>query len=139
MKKLTLLLFALFFSAFAHAQIEGYWKTIDDKTNKAKSIVKIFKATNGKYYGKIHKLLIKPKNDKCIKCKGDRKNKPLVGMQVIRGLKKSGNEFEGGTIVDPSSGKVYKCNVKREGNKLKVRGYIGFSLIGRTQTWHKVK
>lgn len=139
MKKLAFALFALFLSIFSYAQIEGYWKTIDDKTNKAKSIVKIYKSSNGKYYGKIHKLLIKPTNDKCVECKGDRKNKPLIGLDIIRGLKKNGDEFTGGTITDPKTGKTYKCTVKRNGSQLKVRGYIGFSLIGRTQTWQEVK
>lgn len=139
MKRLALAFFALFLSVFSYAQIEGYWKTIDDKTNKAKSVVKIYKASNGKYYGKIHKLLIKPSNNKCVKCKGSLKNKPLIGLNIIRGLEKDGNEFSGGKITDPKSGKTYKCIIKRSGNKLKVRGYVGFSLIGRTQTWHKVK
>ncbi len=58
-------------------------------------------------------------------------------MEVIRGLKKDGNEFTGGSIIDPKNGKAYKCTVTRSGDKLNVRGYIGFSLIGRTQTWHK--
>lgn len=124
-------------SVFSYAQIEGNWKTIDDKTNKEKSIVKIYKSSNGKYYGKIDKLLIKPNNSKCVNCKDDRKDKPLVGLDVIRGLQKDGDEFTGGTILDPSSGKIYKCAIKREGNELKVRGYIGISLIGRTQTWIK--
>lgn len=137
MKKIAFTLMALFFSVFSYAQIEGYWKTIDDNTNKAKSIVKIYKSSNGKYYGKVDKLLIKPKNDKCVNCKDDRKNKPILGLDVIRGLQKDGDEFTNGTIIDPASGKVYKCTIKREGDKLKVRGYIGFSLIGRTQTWSK--
>jgi uncharacterized protein (DUF2147 family) len=60
-------------------------------------------------------------------------------MEVVRGLKKDGNEFTGGTITDPKTGKTYKCTITRSGDKLNVRGYIGFSLIGRSQTWHKLK
>ena len=135
MKKLAFAFFALFFSVLSYAQIEGKWKTIDDETGKPKSIVEIFKKSDGKYYGKIVQLLQKPENNNCVKCTDDRKNKPLVGLEIIRGLKKDGGEFSGGTITDPKSGKSYKCIIKREGNKLHVRGYVGFAAIGRTQVW----
>ncbi|MBP7173121.1 MAG: DUF2147 domain-containing protein [Cloacibacterium sp.] len=139
-KKLLFASIALFLSTFSFAQIEGKWKTIDDETKQPKSIVEIFKSSNGKYYAKISQLLIKPENNNCVKCTDDRKNKPLIGLEIVRGLSKDGNEFSGGTITDPKSGKTYKCTIKPNGSdKLDVRGYIGFSLIGRTQTWHKVK
>lgn len=138
MKKLIFAFVALFFATLSYAQIEGKWKTIDDETGKEKSIVEIFKKSDGKYYGKIVKLLAKPANNNCVACKDDRKNKPLVGLEIIRGLSKDGSEFSGGTITDPKSGKTYKCSVTRSGDKLNVRGYVGFSLIGRTQTWQKV-
>ncbi len=138
MKKLAFTFLLSLFSVMSFAQIEGKWKTIDDETGKAKSIVEIFKKSDGKYYGKIVQLLMKPENNNCVKCSDDRKNKPLVGLEIIRGLKKDGDDFEGGTITDPKSGKTYKCNITRDGNKLNVRGYVGFSLIGRTQTWEKV-
>lgn len=128
---------ALFAATFSYAQIEGKWKTIDDETGKAKSIVEIYKKGD-KYYGKIVQLLIKPENENCVACTDDRKNKPLVGLEIIRDLKKDGNEFTGGTITDPKKGKSYKCTIKKDGDKLSVRGYIGISLMGRTQTWHKV-
>ncbi|PRD49062.1 DUF2147 domain-containing protein [Sphingobacterium haloxyli] len=115
--------------------IIGKWKTIDDETGEARSVVEIFQKSDGKYYGKISRLLIKPENDKCLQCKDDRKNQPLLGLEIIRGITKKGGEFSGGTIVDPKNGKTYKCNITREGNRLLVRGYVGFSLIGRTQTW----
>lgn len=137
MLKLHLTFAWILFSVFSFAQIEGKWKTIDDETGQAKSIVEVFKKSDGKYYGKVIKLLIKPENPNCTGCKDDRKNKPILGMEVIRGLKKDGNEFTGGSIIDPKNGKAYKCTVTRSGDKLNVRGYIGFSLIGRTQTWHK--
>ncbi|MEN2434140.1 DUF2147 domain-containing protein [Weeksellaceae bacterium A-14] len=137
MLKLHLTFAWILFSVFSFAQIEGKWKTIDDETGQAKSIVEVFKKSDGKYYGKVVKLLIKPENPNCTGCKDDRKNKPILGMEVIRGLKKDGNEFTGGSIIDPKNGKAYKCTVTRSGDKLNVRGYIGFSLIGRTQTWHK--
>ena len=135
----VLLAFALsFIGVLSFAQIEGKWKTIDDESGKAKSIVEIWKKADGKYYGKISQLLIKPEHSNCIACKDDRKNKPLVGMEIIRGLKKEGDEFTGGSITDPKNGKSYKCTITRDGNKLNVRGYMGISIIGRTQTWQKV-
>lgn len=138
MKKLLFAFAAILFSTMSYAQIEGKWKTIDDETGQAKSIVQIFKAKDGKYYGKIVQLLIKPENANCVKCKDDRKNKAILGLEIIRGMKKDGSEFEDGTITDPKTGKTYKCIIKREGDKLNVRGYVGFSLIGRSQTWSKV-
>lgn len=119
------------------AQIEGKWKTIDDETGKAKSYVEITKK-DGKYYGKVVQLLIKPAEPNCSKCKDDRKGKPILGLEIIRGLVKDGDEFSGGTITDPKSGKTYKCTITRDGDKLNVRGYVGLSAFGRTQTWHKV-
>lgn len=136
MKKILLGL-SLLVGVAISAQIEGKWKTIDDETGKAKSIVEIFKKNDGKYYGKIQQLMQKPTNDNCVKCKDDRKNKPLIGLEIIRGLEKDGDEFTEGTITDPKNGKTYKCTITRDGNKLNVRGYIGFSVIGRTQVWQK--
>ena len=136
MKKILLGL-SLLVGVAISAQIEGKWKTIDDETGKAKSIVEIFKKNDGKYYGKIQQLMQKPTNDNCVKCKDDRKNKPLIGLEIIRGLEKDGDEFTGGTITDPKNGKTYKCTITQDGNKLNVRGYIGFSVIGRTQVWQK--
>lgn len=127
------------FSAMAFSQIEGQWRTIDDETKKEKSIVEITKKSNGKYYGKVIELLIQPKDPNCSGCKDDRKGKPILGMEVIRDLEKNDDVFDSGTITDPKTGKTYKCSIKREGDKLIVRGYIGFSLLGRNQTWIKVK
>ncbi|MBN9384936.1 MAG: DUF2147 domain-containing protein [Chitinophagaceae bacterium] len=138
MKKLVSVFAFLSVGIMSFAQIEGEWKTIDDETKQPRSIVEISKKSDGKYYGKVSQLLITPEDPNCSKCKDDRKGKPILGMEVIRGLKKDGDEFTGGTITDPKTGKVYKCTITREGNKLNVRGYIGFSLIGRTQIWEKM-
>ena len=118
----------------------GKWKTIDDETGAAKSIVEIYQA-NGKVYGKVIQILEKGKEDKvCEECKGDKKNKPIKGMVIIDGLSKNDDEWDGGKILDPKSGKEYKCVVSLENeNKLKVRGYVGFSLLGRTQYWTRIK
>ncbi len=136
-----LLVFAglLFVTQLAAQDIVGYWKTIDDKTHKPKSVVKIYKAKNGKYYGKIVKLFRDPGEDpnpKCDKCKGDKHNKPILGMVILTNLEKVGkNEWDNGKILDPESGNVYDVKMWIEDGKLHVRGYIGWSLIGRSQVW----
>ncbi len=137
MKKLLLTFVLSLFGVMSFAQIEGKWKTIDDETKQAKSIVEIYKRGD-QYFGKVSQLLIKPENPNCVNCKDDRKNKPILGMEIIRGLKKDGDEFTGGTITDPKTGKTYKCTITRSGDNLNVRGYIGLSFIGRSQTWQKV-
>ena len=118
----------------------GHWKTVDDETGKEKSIVEIYE-NNGKIYGKVIEILDKTKEDKiCVDCSGVNKGKKIKGLTIVEGLKKSGSSWEGGTILDPNSGKVYKCNLSLENpDKLKVRGYIGISLFGRTQYWQRVK
>ena len=138
MKKLLFASLMLFFTALSYAQIEGKWKTIDDETGKPKSIVEIFKKSDGKYFGKISQLLIKPEHETCVKCSDDRKNKPLVGLEIIRGLKKDGDDFVGGTITNPKDGKTYKTAIVREGNILKVKALI-LGIAVKTQTWHLVK
>lgn len=122
-------------------QIPGKWKTIDDNDGSEKSVVHIFKATNGKYYGKIEHLFKNP--DKlCTECEGELNNKPILGMLVINNMVEKDGSLTGGTILDPNNGKVYKCNItydKQTGN-LNVRGSLDKrGLIGRTQTWIKAK
>jgi len=138
MKKLLATFVLSLFSVMSFAQIEGKWKTIDDETKQAKSIVEIYKKSDGKYYGKVSQLLIKPTNPNCTSCKDDRKGKPILGLEIIRGLEKDGDEFTDGTITDPKTGKTYKCTITKSGDKLNVRGYMGVSLLGRTQVWQKV-
>jgi uncharacterized protein (DUF2147 family) len=135
---------ALFFMTtvfFAQSQgVTGKWKTIDDQTGEAKSIIEIYEKS-GKVYGKVTEILNPArKKDLCQNCVGEDKNKAILGLVVIKGLSKDGDEYNGGKIVDPQTGKIYKCLITlEEKDKLKVRGYIGFSLIGRTQTWFRVK
>lgn len=138
MRKLLFVFVAMLFSTLSFAQIEGKWKTIDDETGKPKSVVEISKKVDGKYYGKIVQLLIKPENPNCTGCKDDRKGKPILGMEVIRGLKKNGSEFTDGTITNPKDGKSYKTAVVRDGNTLKVKAIV-MGIPVRTQTWHLVK
>lgn len=139
MKKFYFILF-LILSASLHAQtLIGKWKTIDDETGEAKSIVEIYEY-QGQYYGKIVNLLSKDDQGKrCEKCTGKDHNQPIEGLVILKGLKKEGDSFKGGQILDPKSGKTYKCEISFSNtNELKVRGYIGISLIGRSQIWKRV-
>lgn len=141
--KNTITILALLFSMAFYAQnqsVIGKWKTIDDQTGKAKSIVEIYERS-GKVYGKIVEIIDTEKRKSvCTACTGDEKNKPIIGLIIIKGLKKDGKEYNDGRILDPTTGKLYKCFLALEGNdKLKVRGYIGVSLFGRTQVWNRVK
>lgn len=121
----------------AAADAVGRWKTIDSDTGKEKSIVEISKNSNGTYSGRIVELLNPSKpNPICDKCKDDRKNKPITGMEIIRGMKADGtNEYSGGTILKPDEGKVYKSKMEliEGGKKLEVSGCIAF--ICKSQTW----
>ncbi len=142
MKK-TITILALFITSLFYSQsqsITGKWKTIDDETGDAKSIIEIYEKS-GKIYGKVIEILDKNhKKDLCQNCEGEDANKPILGLTVVKGLSKDGEEYNSGKILDPKNGKVYKCLMVLENkNKLKVRGYIGFSLLGRTQYWHRVK
>lgn len=135
--KYCLLVVMLFFFQFSFSQtIFGKWKTIDDETGKEKGIVEIFER-NGKIFGRIIDILdIEHKHHKCEKCEGEDNNKPILGLTIIKGMKKNGNEYEGGKVLDPKNGKSYQCKISLEGkDKLIVRGYIGISLFGRSQTW----
>ncbi len=121
-------------------EVLGKWRTIDDSSGAAKSIVEIYKQ-DGKIYGKVIEIIDPAKqNAICKKCPDDAMGKPIKGLVVIKDLKKDGDEYSGGTILDPTNGKVYKCLIAlEEPNKLKVRGYVGFSLLGRSQYWHRIQ
>ena len=137
-----LLVFAFLFTVMTVSaqSVIGKWKTFDDKTGDAKSIVEITEK-DGKIYGKIIEILNpEKKNDRCTDCPDSDKDKPLKGLIIIKGLKKDGKEYSDGKILDPVSGKLYKCTISLDGkNKLKVRGYVGISAFGRTQTWSRVE
>lgn len=143
-KKIISLLCVLLFTVSVFSQVDkivGRWKTIDDKDGSTKSIVFIFKATNGKYYGKVEKLFKNP-DKKCTECEGTNKDKPILGMVVVNGMTEKEGTLTGGTILDPNNGKVYKCNMTydAETGKLNVRGSLDKSgWIGRTQVWVSAK
>jgi uncharacterized protein (DUF2147 family) len=133
-----LLLFATLMNANAQS-ILGKWKTIDDETNEAKSVVEIAER-NGKVYGKIIKLFRTPNEDPdplCSECPEEdtRYNKRVLGMEIIQDMAADEDGYSGGTILDPKVGKIYKCRLWVEGDNLKVRGYWG--PFYRTQTWDR--
>ena len=147
MKKVLMALAATFAVGVAFAQPTplGLWKTIDDESKTEKSLIRITEA-GGVIGGRIEKLLgADAKQDAvCDECTDDRKGKPLVGMAIIRGVKKNAETeglWDGGTILDPNNGKTYKLRLKpsEDGKKLEVRGYIGTPMLGRSQTWQKVE
>ena len=124
----------------ADATPVGVWKTIDDKTGQPKSIVEITE-TNGELTGKVKEVLQSDHgpNPICKECEGERKNQTVTGMTIIWGMKKDGEAWSGGKILDPKNGKVYGCKMRLTdgGQKLEVRGFIGFSLLGRSQVWER--
>ena len=132
-------------SPSAQANPVGLWKTVDDSTGKERSLVRI-SDSGGVLTGRIEKSLAENSEPSavCSKCTDERKDKPLIGMALIRNVKaKEGDPtmWDGGDITDPDNGKVYKVRLKpiEGGKKLEVRGYIGAPLLGRTQTWIRVE
>jgi uncharacterized protein (DUF2147 family) len=132
--------FALSASAWADdSSPVGLWKNIDDHSGKVRSLIRITE-TNGELQGRIEKLFLEPSEDpnpKCTKCQDARKDQPIIGMMFMSGLKKDDDEYTGGQILDPDNGKVYRSKMEliEGGKKLKVRGYIGAPLFGRSQVW----
>ncbi|BEV72181.1 MULTISPECIES: DUF2147 domain-containing protein [unclassified Paludibacterium] len=124
--------------AFADQTPVGVWKNIDDETHQAKALIEISQTANGELTGKIVKLLQHP-DAVCDNCEGALKGKPVMGMTMLWGLKQDGNSWSGGRILDPKSGKVYsaKMTVIDGGKKLEVRGFLGISLLGRSQVWER--
>lgn len=115
----------------------GLWKTIDDKTGRARGFVRIYEQ-QGQLFGKIESSVTPEEaREVCSKCSGERRNKPVIGMVILSGMKKDGSEYDGGEILDPDTGRVYRCRMRLEenGKRLILRGYVGFSLLGRSQTW----
>ena len=134
-------------ATLAHAQATpvGLWKTIDDETKKEKSLIRLTES-GGVVTGKLEKLLdpATKQDAVCEKCTDERKDKPVLGMTLVKGVKHNEadkNLWDGGEILDPNNGKVYKVRLvpKDDGKKLDVRGYIGMPMLGRTQTWIRVE
>ncbi len=148
MSQLLRVFFALMFllpplAVAQSASPVGVWKTIDDVTGKERSIVRIVE-TNGELTGTVEKIFERPGDDPdhlCDKCKGELKDKPVIGMTILWGLRERGGVWKGGKILDPDNGKTYGCKmeVAENGKELNVRGFIGISLLGRTQTWYRLE
>ncbi len=141
MKKLLLtFILTLIFTNINAQSIFGKWENRDEETNKVDSVIEVYQK-DGKAYAKIIEITDQSRQSAvCDKCTGKQKNKAILGMNILSGLKKDGKEWNGGKILDPKNGKEYKCYIKLEDkNKLKIRGYIGFSLLGRTAYWYRKK
>ena len=142
-KILTALVFSSL-SSLAFAQdITGTWKNLDDKTGSSKAILEIRQESNGTFTAKVIKITPRPgytPKETCIKCPAPYTNKPILGMDVLTGLKYvEGLNFSGGKIIDPLSGNIYsmKAKLSPNGKRLNLRGYVGISALGRSQTWIK--
>jgi len=117
----------------------GLWKNIDDVSGKSRALIRITE-TNGALQGTVEQVFPAPgedQNPKCVKCEGALKNAPIVGLQILSGLKQDGDDYTDGQILDPENGEIYRSKLRLldGGRKLGVRGYVGISLLGRSQTW----
>jgi uncharacterized protein (DUF2147 family) len=138
--KVVLLLVAMLSSCFVYAQIDsllGNWRTVDDSTDEIRSMVRIYKGPDNLYYGKIEKMY-KYADAVCDKCEDENKNKPVLGLIIITGMKAEGNVLKGGYVLDPENGKKYFATISfdKSSGKLKLRGSLdkrGF--LGRNQYW----
>lgn len=145
----TKILFALAgigFSTSIFAQdISGLWRSVDDKTGSSKAILEIRQEKNNTFTARIIQVTPRPgytPKETCVDCPVPYTNKPILGLDVLTGLKfDKGNQYKDGKIIDPLSGKIYSMNAKltSNGNRLQMRGYIGVSAIGRSQTWIRVQ
>ncbi len=118
----------------------GRWQTVSDVTGQPQSIVQVYES-NGRLFARVEKVLVTdgvPAT--CVRCRDDRKGAPLVGLVIMRNMRNAGEDYRDGDILDPESGKVYRCRMTMDatGQRLTIRGYIGISLFGRSQVWHRV-
>jgi len=119
----------------------GLWQTISDVDGKPKAYIRI-REINGELRGVVEQVLEPDKRGElCEKCPGERHNQPLLGLTVITGMHRDGDRYTGGDILDPDNGNLYSCRLQLvdDGRRLDVRGYLGFSLFGRTQTWVRLE
>jgi len=141
MKKtfLTLALFILTISINAQT-IFGKWNSKNEETGKVDSVIEIYEK-NGKAYAKVVEIMNEKRRDAlCTACEGENKDKPILGLNILSGLEKGDDEWSGGEILDPRNGKVYKCYIELvKANKLKIRGYVGVALFGKTAYWERVE
>jgi uncharacterized protein (DUF2147 family) len=131
------LIAALLFS-FQPNSVIGTWVNIDDETGVEKSEIVLY-IKDGKLYGRIERLLLPEDQGKvCVNCKGKEKDQPIEGLIIVKGLEQEGDSWIDGDIMDPANGKLYDCTISLDDvNTLNVRGFIGFSFLGRTQIWKR--
>jgi len=128
--------------AAAEPTAVGLWEQVDERSGKAESWFRITER-NGVYDGTIVKIFFKPGEDQnpvCDKCEGADRGKPVMGLTLIKGMRRTGNHYEGGTVTDPRDGSVYRAlmELSPDGQKLEMRGYLGISLFGRSQIWNRL-
>jgi uncharacterized protein (DUF2147 family) len=119
----------------------GVWKTIDDNTHKPRGVIRLYEQ-NGEIFGRVEASLDpREASEVCSKCEDDRRNKPVIGMVVIRHMTRHGKEYSGGDILDPDTGWIYRCRFTLQdgGRALIVRGFLGLALFGRSQTWYRIE
>ena len=117
----------------------GLWKTVDDKTGMPRAMVRIY-LQDGKYFGRIEQSFAPGAETRaCSVCTDERKNQPIIGLLIIRNVTLRDGEYGGGDILDPDTGSVYRCkfHLEKDGTVLVVRGFIGISLLGRSQAWQR--
>jgi len=142
MKNINLITLCLFLGTMLSAQKDavGIWQAVDDNDGKVSSLIEI-KEVDGKLSGVIKEIYKESPSSLCEKCEGDKKNQPVLGMEIIWDMKKKGDSWKGGRILDPENGKTYKCKMsisKDDEDVLEVRGFIGLAVIGRSQYWKRL-
>ena len=140
MKKIITILCVVFATTINAQTIFGKWNSTNDDTGKIDSVVEIYEK-DGKAYAKIVEIKDPARRSAvCTECEGENKGKKILGLNILTGLEKDGDEWSGGTILDPRNGKVYKCYIELvKPNKLKLRGYVGVSLFGKTKYWERAE
>ena len=123
---------------FQPDSVVGTWVNIDDETGVEKSEIILY-LEDGKLYGRIERLLLPEDQGKlCVNCKGKEKDQPIEGLVIVKGLEQDGDSWTDGDIMDPANGKLYDCTISlADDNTLNVRGFLGFSFLGRTQVWKR--
>lgn len=132
-------LFSALLQAAADPNPVGLWRTVDDHTHKPRGIVRIYEE-NGVFFGRIETSFdSEERAGHCEKCTDDRKGAPIVGLVIMRGITRHGAQYQGGEILDPDTGSIYRCRftLSGDGDKLFIRGFLGIALLGRTQTWFR--
>ena len=127
--------------AETRSPLEGLWRTVDDHSGAPRALVRIYRQGEA-YFGRVEASLVPgEEGERCSACTDERKDQPVVGMTILRNMKADEDGFGGGDVLDPESGSVYSCalRLEDEGRRLVVRGYIGLSLFGRSQSWYRTE